>query len=90
MGLRTLAIAIRPLSDEYYEEINEHLEKARQAMANRDQEVARVCDVIEADMTLLGATGVEDQLQPGVPETLESLRAAGIKVKIKKISDYLF
>lgn len=31
-------------------------------------------------MTLLGATGVEDQLQDGVPETLESLRAAGIKV----------
>lgn len=81
MGLRTLAIAIRPLSEEDYDDIDEHLEKARQAMADRDQEVARVCDIIESDMTLLGATGVEDQLQPGVPETLESLRAAGIKVR---------
>ena len=32
-------------------------------------------------MTLLGATGVEDQLQDGVAETLEALRAAGIKVQ---------
>ena len=28
----------------------------------------------------LGATGIEDRLQDGVPETIESLRQAGIKV----------
>lgn len=31
-------------------------------------------------MMLLGATGIEDSLQEGVEETLESLRAANIKV----------
>ena len=37
---------------------------------------------IESEMELLGATGVEDKLQGGVPETLETMRAAGIKVKL--------
>ena len=31
-------------------------------------------------MTLIGATGVEDSLQAGVPETIKSLREANIKV----------
>ena len=80
LGLRTLAIACRPLSKEYYENVNELINNARQALTNRDKEVSRVCETIESEMTLLGATGVEDQLQDGVPETLESLRVAGIKV----------
>ena len=35
---------------------------------------------IEKGLTLLGATAVEDKLQDGVPETIVSLREAGIKV----------
>ena len=37
-------------------------------------------DEIERDFILLGATAVEDKLQDGVPETLTSLRQAGIHV----------
>jgi phospholipid-translocating ATPase len=88
MGLRTLAIAVRPITPEQYEEITAQLDKARQALSNREEEVSKVCDIIESEMTLLGATGVEDQLQDGVPETLESLRAAGIKVCIKIQNNY--
>lgn len=50
-------------------------------MTDRDIELAKVFDSIEIDLTLLGATGVEDKLQEEVQETLESLKAAGIKVK---------
>lgn len=49
-------------------------------MTDRESAVAKAFDSIEKDMTLLGATGVEDQLQPGVEETLEALKAAGIRV----------
>lgn len=90
MGLRTLAIAARPLTMDDYEEVKYALEQAGQALQDREQEVARVCDIIESEMTLLGATGVEDQLQDGVPETLESLRAAGIKVIIISHSFFLW
>ena len=56
------------------------LDEARQVMAEREEQVSKVFDKIESGMTLLGATGVEDELQDGVPETLEALRAASIKV----------
>ena len=56
------------------------LEGARQSMTDRETELARCFDYIEVDLTLLGATGVEDQLQEEVQETLESLKVAGIKV----------
>lgn len=43
---------------------------------------------MERDLTLLGATAIEDRLQEGVPETLESLQLAGIKVSNVNIIDY--
>lgn len=77
-----MTIAARRLLLEEYQEIDRELESARQSMKDRDLELAKVFDSIEIDMTLLGATGVEDQLQEGVQETLEALKAAGIKVII--------
>ena len=68
------------MSEEDYQRLTDKLNEARQALVDREKEVSRVIDTIENEMTLLGATGVEDQLQDGVPETLEALRAAGIKV----------
>lgn len=41
MGLRTLAIAVRPITPEYYEEITIQLDKARQALSNREEEVPK-------------------------------------------------
>ena len=35
---------------------------------------------IEKKLTLLGATGIEDKLQEGVPNTIANLRLAGIVV----------
>ena len=32
------------------------------------------------DLQLLGATAIEDKLQDAVPETIETLRTAGIKI----------
>lgn len=41
-----------------------------------------------------GATGIEDRLQDGVPETIEGLRMAGIKVWVltgdKQVSNYVY
>ena len=35
---------------------------------------------LERDLVLLGATAIEDNLQRAVPETIDALRQAGIKV----------
>ncbi|KAI9553580.1 LOW QUALITY PROTEIN: hypothetical protein GHT06_021500 [Daphnia sinensis] len=77
LGLRTLTIASRRLNSEEYQEIENLLKDASQSMTNREEELARSFD---AQLTLLGTTGVEDQLQEEVQETLESLKDAGIKI----------
>ncbi|RYQ97399.1 hypothetical protein Ahy_B08g093447 isoform G [Arachis hypogaea] len=40
--------------------------------------VAEVCQRIEHNLEVLGVTAIEDRLQDGVPETIETLRKAGI------------
>lgn len=40
----------------------------------------KLTDKLERNLTLLGATAVEDKLQDGVPETIADLLRANIKV----------
>lgn len=40
--------------------------------------MSQVSEEIEKDMILLGLVGIEDKLQKGVPQTIESLLKAGI------------
>nr|GEV91645.1 phospholipid-transporting ATPase 2 isoform X1 [Tanacetum cinerariifolium] len=40
--------------------------------------VAEVCERLEHDLEILGVAAIEDRLQDGVPETIETLRKAGI------------
>jgi magnesium-transporting ATPase (P-type) len=80
-GLRTLAVCYKKLSAKEYSQLAAQVEQSRQTLSSRRVSViAASYDKMESGLTLLGATGVEDQLQEGVQETLESLRAAGIKV----------
>ena len=50
------------------------------AIANRDAQLNEVYEEIEKDMTLLGATAIEDKLQDGVPDAIANLSQAGIKI----------
>nr|XP_045609485.1 phospholipid-transporting ATPase IF-like isoform X2 [Procambarus clarkii] len=79
-GLRTLAVGRRELSYKQYRILADQLENARQVVEDREAAVKEVMENMETELRLLGATAVEDLLQEGVQETLESLRAAGIKV----------
>lgn len=42
----------------------------------------RVAEKLEVELELQGVTGVEDKLQAGVGDTIEKLRAAGMKVSV--------
>lgn len=50
------------------------------AADNRDRKLRDSYSAIECNLSLVGATGIEDRLQEGVPETLNSLISAGIVV----------
>ncbi|OCB86698.1 phospholipid-translocating P-type ATPase [Sanghuangporus baumii] len=79
-GLRTLTLAYKFVSEEYYEQWAERYSQATIALDDRDEKISAVCEEIETDLRLLGATAIEDRLQDGVPETIADLKLAGIKV----------
>ncbi|NWV45935.1 AT10A ATPase, partial [Daphoenositta chrysoptera] len=79
-GLRTLCIAKRVLSKEEYGcWLKTHLE-AESSIENREELLFQSALRIEKNLHLLGATGIEDRLQEGVPETIASLRKAGLQI----------
>lgn len=49
-------------------------------MNNKNKRLDELYEEIEKDMTLLGATAVEDKLQEGVPQTIATLAEANIKI----------
>ncbi|XP_075937632.1 phospholipid-transporting ATPase VA isoform X2 [Anarhichas minor] len=79
-GLRTLCIAKKVLSKEQYTcWLQRHLE-AETAIQGREELLFDSALRLETNLQLLGATGIEDRLQDGVPETIASLRRAGLQI----------
>ncbi|GAB2278100.1 Probable phospholipid-transporting ATPase 8 [Dionaea muscipula] len=80
-GLRTLVVAFRELSQEDYKHWEEEFTKAKSSVsADRDALLDAVANKIEKGLILLGATAVEDKLQKEVPECIDKLAKAGIKL----------
>ncbi|RDX74726.1 putative phospholipid-transporting ATPase 9, partial [Mucuna pruriens] len=80
-GLRTLILAYRELNEEEYKQFNKEFTDAKNLVsADQEQIVEGIIQNIEKDLILLGATAVEDKLQDGVPECIDKLAQAGIKL----------
>ncbi|OAY73026.1 Phospholipid-transporting ATPase 1 [Ananas comosus] len=80
LGLRTLVVGVRELNQKDFEEWQLAYERASTALVGRGGLLKAVAASIETNLEILGASGIEDRLQQGVPEAIESLRQAGIKV----------
>ncbi|XP_078509544.1 phospholipid-transporting ATPase VB isoform X2 [Lissotriton helveticus] len=79
-GLRTLCIAKKVLSESDFQRWSNYRQEAEAAIENREELLMDAAQRLETKLTLLGATGIEDRLQDGVPDTIASLREAGIQV----------
>ena len=80
-GYRTLLIAVRLLERHEVDDFLMCLAKAESDFSDdRAQRMRNVYDELESDLFLLGATVVEDRLQDNVPETIEALHDADIKL----------
>lgn len=80
-GLRTLVLAYRELDEEEFLEFNKEYTEAKNLVSSdREEAVEEVAEKIERDLILLGATAVEDKLQNGVPDCIDKLAQAGIKL----------
>ncbi|OIV92010.1 hypothetical protein TanjilG_20940 [Lupinus angustifolius] len=78
LGLRTLCLAWRELNEDEYQEWSLMFKEASSTLVDREWRVAEVCQRVEHNLEVLGVTAIEDRLQDGVPETIETLRKAGI------------
>ncbi|XP_021292682.1 phospholipid-transporting ATPase 3 isoform X1 [Herrania umbratica] len=79
-GLRTLCLAYKDLAPDMYESWNEKFIQAKSSLRDREKKLDEVAELIEKDLVLIGATAIEDKLQEGVPNCIETLSRAGIKI----------
>lgn len=73
IGLRTLCLAYKELDEETYKKWADRYDEASVAIQNREEKVTAVAEEIETDFQLIGATAIEDRLQQGVPEAIQTL-----------------
>ncbi|XP_053574562.1 phospholipid-transporting ATPase VB isoform X1 [Bombina bombina] len=79
-GLRTLCIARKVLSEEDFQRWSNFRREAEAAIDNKEELLMETAQHLETKLSLLGATGIEDRLQDGVPDTIAALREAGINI----------
>ena len=79
-GLRTLVFGKKELTQDEAMRYREKIDEAEQDLENADMRLQQVYAEIEDDLEFLGVTAIEDRLQEGVPETIKSLREAGLAV----------
>ncbi|XP_057347416.1 phospholipid-transporting ATPase VB isoform X5 [Manis pentadactyla] len=70
----------RVISEENFQRWAGFWREAEASLENRDELLMQTAQHLENQLTLLGATGIEDRLQEGVPDTISALREAGIQL----------
>lgn len=81
-GLRTLCCAYKIIEEEEYSQWAERFNEASCSIQNHDESVELVCNEIESNLFILGATAIEDKLQVGVSNTIDALLRAKVNVWI--------
>merc|ERR1712086_248680 len=81
-GLRTLVMAQKNLTDDDFNAFNKQMQEEinnpdSQSLEDRKE---ALYDSLERDLDIVGASAIEDKLQENVPETIQVLKDAGIKV----------
>jgi phospholipid-translocating ATPase len=79
-GLRTLLYGYRYLDEEEYAAWKKSYQEATTSLIDRQFLIEKAGNEIERDFELIGATAIEDKLQKGVPEAIDKLRRANIKL----------
>ncbi|KAF2744978.1 phospholipid-translocating P-type ATPase [Sporormia fimetaria CBS 119925] len=79
-GLRTLLYGYRFLSEDEYAIWKKGYLDATTSLVDRARLIEETGDIIEQNLELCGGTAIEDKLQQGVPEAIDKLRRAKIKM----------
>lgn len=75
-GLRVLLVGQREIENSFFDDWQKRYEKAQQDAADLNPLFAE----IERELTFIGCSAIEDKLQEGVPDTINTLLECNIKV----------
>lgn len=62
-GYRTLCFSTRKIPEDFYNQWNKKHHEASVSLDNRNEKLAEAAEQIEKELTLIGATAIEDKLQ---------------------------
>ncbi|CAN8101972.1 unnamed protein product [Discula destructiva] len=79
-GLRTLLYAHKFIPEADYQRWKKDFHEAETSLVDRQARIEEAGELIEQELELLGASAIEDKLQKGVPQTIDKLRRANIKI----------
>lgn len=79
-GLRTLLFGYRFLDEQEYDGWKKIYLDATTSLVDRQNMIENAGEMIEQNFELAGASAIEDKLQQGVPDTIDKLRRANIKI----------
>jgi phospholipid-transporting ATPase len=86
-GLRTLVVAYKKMDRATFQKWHQLYQRATRDLTQiswkkggKENDIDFLQEQMEKDLVILGVTAIEDKLQEGVPETIQSLRTAGIKM----------
>lgn len=83
-----LCVACKVLDEATFNEWNQKYQDALTSVNQREKKVEKVSSLIETDLTLLGATVIEDRLQEGVPDALQDFSKVRRKSIISLFGNY--
>lgn len=79
-GLRTLLYGYRYMEQDEYDSWKKVYLDASTSLVDRQDKIEKAGAMIELNLELAGATAIEDKLQDGVPQAIDKLRRAKIKL----------
>ena len=79
-GLRTLILTKKEVDPEFYKSWDARYKNAMCQIINREEQVNKIAEEIEQELTLVGSTAIEDKLQDDVGEVIFDIKAAGVKL----------
>ncbi|TDZ39279.1 putative phospholipid-transporting ATPase DNF3 [Colletotrichum spinosum] len=79
-GLRTLLFAQKFVSEADYGAWKGSFDAAATSLTDRQAKMEAAAEALEQSLDLVGASAIEDKLQDGVPETVDKLRRANIRI----------
>lgn len=81
LGLRTLVMGQKHLSEKEFEDISLEYENIKISKdKGKEKKLNRFFDIIEKNLFIVGCSAIEDKLQDGVPDTIKRVIDSDIKI----------